>query len=516
MRIIYALSLGIVLFSGCGKKSGKDSQSSGPAGAVTVTGQLVLPQGSASTLPDQLVALPLISAMSGGGSAGGSLSLAISKQQVSGDGAYSVGLQSSMSNQKTAAFSLNEVTDRLAESYSSLNYVVGGIRAGQPTTAEGRYAETESMTFVGLGAGNDNFINFPVGDAASNELNLGRTTVSGSDAKSEFEVSSNFYNLPDSAIQELVGLSSSLKGAKNTYINQDGYLTTPYFAWLGSRAAVASQAFTPVEDVVPGSVGFGIYFTNHSSNPPLLKDACAGNLGTTGGYTLTPPEAIVENATGQTRTLLDSNNNSGSVAAEDSNGRFSCAQAQSQTQPSIYIYGYEPGASSESIKVSGFNWGGSDGYKAPLPAGKWTLKYNGSTVGLYDLAAASPLKNGISRVYMPSVKVTANSSGVISKVELRFYLYDRASQAYELVTDLQTLKKVVESLSLDLNVYSKKSKQSHVPISVELGDASGVFTVNSSQFGGQTWTIGDLSGNGGVLAVAYTMYGYSMRTEYRR
>jgi hypothetical protein len=77
MRIIYALSLGIVLFSGCGKKSGKDSQSSGPAGAVTVTGQLVLPQGSASTLPDQLGALPLISAMSGAGSAGGTLVISV-------------------------------------------------------------------------------------------------------------------------------------------------------------------------------------------------------------------------------------------------------------------------------------------------------------------------------------------------------------------------------------------------------------------------------------------------------
>ena len=479
-----------------------------------------MPQGSSAPVPNQLVVLPVRSGM---GSGGGSLSLMISKQAVNGDGSYSVGLQKGNSGQMLAinsgqsSFGMDLLAG--ANEQSSMSWVVGGITGGQSTTVEGRYAESESMSFVGLGAGTDNFINFPVSDAATSDMKLGKTTVSGGDAKSEFEVSSSFYNLPDNAIKELAGLSSPLKGAKNTYVNQDGYTTTPYFAWIGSRAAVASSisqgSFTPVNDIFPETVGFGLYFSSQTNNPPLLKDACGSGFGTTGGFTLQPPQPIVRNSGSQDPiTLLDSSNNSGSATASGSANRFQCAQGGS---PTIYIYGYREGATADNVSVSGFNWGGSDGYKAPIPAGKWTLKYNGATVGLYDLAAASPVRDGASRVYMPSVKVTASNT-VISKVEVRFYLYNKTSQSYDVVTDLQALRKVVSGMFIDLNVYggSGGNRELHIPIALTSGDASGVFTVDSSQFQGQTWTTSDLTGNGGVLSVGYLMYGYSMRTEYRR
>jgi hypothetical protein len=456
------------------------------------------------------------------GGGGGALSLMISKQAVNGDGSYSVGLQKGNSGQMLAinsgqsSFGID--LQGGGSGQSGMSWVVGGITGGQSTSVDGRYAESESMAFVGLGAGSDNFINFPVNDAATSDMKLGKTTVSGGDAKSEFEVSSSFYNLPDGAIKELAGLSSPLKGAKNTYVNQDGYTTTPYFAWQGSRSAVqdtiSQNAFTPVTDVNPETVGFGLYFSSQTNNAPLLKDACGAGFGTTGGYTLQPPQAIYKNSGSQDPiTLLDSSNNSGSATASGTPNRFQCANSSSP----IYIYGYKEGATADNVNVSGFNWGGSDGYQSPLPAGKWTLKYNGTTVGLYDLAAASPVRDGKSRVYMPSVKVTA-SNNVISKIEVRFYLYNKTSQSYDVVTDLQAFKKVVSSLFIDLNVYqsSRGNRELHIPITLTSGDSSGVFTVDSSQFNGQTWTTSDLTGNGGVLAVGYEMYGYSMRTEYRR
>ncbi len=519
----------VALFSwSCGKKKSKES---GSGDAVNVSGQLVVPQGSSAAVPNQLVVLPVTSGM---GSGGGSLSLMISKQAVNGDGTYSVGLQKGDSgkmlaiNSGQSSFGIDlQGGGSSGSSQSGMSWVVGGITGGQSTTVEGRYAESESMAFVGLSAGSDNFINFPVSDAATSDMKLGKTTVSGGDAKSEFEVSSSYYNLPDGAIKELAGLSSPLKGAKNTYVNQDGYTTTPYFAWIGSRAAVASSisqnSFTAVDDVNPGTAGFGIYFSAQTTSAPLLNDACGASFGTTGGYTLQPPVAIKKNPGSQdstppanmpSLTMLDSSNNSGKAASTATPNRFACAQGGS---PTIYIYGYREGATTDNVTVSGFNWGGSDGYQSPLPAGKWTLRYNGTTVGLYDLAAASPVRDGASRVYMPSVKVTA-SNNVISKVEVRFYLYNKTSQAYEVVTDLQAFRKVVSSLFIDLNVYGGNAgnRELHIPITLTSGDASGVFTVDGSQFSGQTWTTSDLTGNGGVLSVGYEMYGYSMRTEYRR
>ncbi len=527
IRLAMAFCVLCVLLVSCGKKKGNKSQE-GDSGAVNVSGQLVVPQGSSAPVPNQLVVLPVTSGM---GSGGGSLSLMISKQAVNGDGSYSVGLQKGNSGQMLAINSGQSFfgVDLLAgaNEQSSMSWVVGGITGGQSTTVEGRYAESESMSFVGLGAGTDNFINFPVSDAATSDMKLGKTTVSGGDAKSEFEVSSSFYNLPDNAIKELAGLSSPLKGAKNTYVNQDGYTTTPYFAWIGSRAAVASSisdgSFTAADAVSPGTVGFGIYFSSQTTNAPLLKDACGAGFGTTGGYTLQPPVPIKKNPGPQdstppesmpSLTMLDSSNNSGSATASGTANRFQCAQGGS---PTIYIYGYREGATADNVNVSGFNWGGSEGYQSPLPAGKWTLRYNGSTVGLYDLAAASPVRDGTSRVYMPSIRVTA-SNNVISKVEVRFYLYNKTSQTYNLVTDLQAFRKVVSSLFIDLNVYGSSggNRELHIPIALSSGDSTGVFTVDSSQFSGQTWTTSDLTGIGGVLSVGYEMYGYSMRTEYRR
>ena len=198
------------------------------------------------------------------------------------------------------------------------------------------------------------------------------------------------------------------------------------------------------------------------------------------------------------------------MTSESSPGRFSCGGSTSQ----IYIYGQNTSATASTIKVKGFNWGGSYAFIPPIPAGNWTLKYNGETVGIFDLESASIVTGGVAKVYIPSVRTTASGSN-ITKIELRFLLYSPSTGSYEVITDLTTFKKVVTSLFIDLDNYSSRRKSEHIQIDVNSADSNGVYTVDSSKFSG-TWSTSEFTTAGGAsLATGYEIFGYAMRTEYR-
>ena len=503
---VTALSLGL---SGCGKKKSKSEASKGET--VSVSGQLALPANSTALLPNKMVVIPVLPQ----GSFGNTNSLAIGRHDVSSDGGYSVSLQKNMSMWLDTSGS-----GGYSGSSADISYVIAGFTGGQSTTLAGRWEEAQAMSFVGLPSGSDNFINFPVKDAATNDLQLGKTTISGSDAKSEHEVSSNYFSISESALKQLATLSSPLKGVKNAYVNQNGYNTKPYFVWMGSRIPAMGSTFTSATDANAEHMGYGIYFSSPSNAGPLLSDACRAITNTNDGYTLVPPAPINPNpdpdgTSYPATSLLDSRGNPGTVQAEGSTqGRYSCAQGGSS--PSIYIYGEDSSASSTTVKVSGFNWGGTKGYAPPVAEGKWTLKYDGTTVGLFDLKAASVLDaNNKPKVFIPSVRTIAGSDGVISKIEIRFLLYNSATSTYDVISDLTAFKKIVANLFVELTVYGSTRKESHIPIDIESADASGVFSIDSSKFGSTRWTTSEILGSGGVFATGYDLYGYSMRTEFR-
>ena len=506
------LSLG---FYSCGKKkSKKDTASS--SDTVSVSGQLALPANSSALMPDKMIVIPVTSE----GSVGNINSLAIKSSDVSADGTYSVSLTKSSYAQLYENGSGGYGGSGSTGSNSDVSYVIGGFKAGQSTTLDGRWAEAEAMSFIGMPSGSDNFINFPVMDAATNDLQLGKTTITGSDAKSEHEVSSSYFTISDAALKQLATLSSPLKGVKNSYVNQNGYNTKPYFVWMGSKTPAMGNTFTTASDANAENMGYGIYFTAPSNAGPLLSTACRSISNTTDGYTLVPPSSITPNpdtngTTYPATSLLNSQGNPGSVQAESSSpGRYSCAQGNSS--PSIYIYGQDASASSSTVKVSGFNWGGTKGYAPPIAEGKWTLKYDGTTVGLFDLKSASVIDgNNKPKVFIPSVRTVAQSNGTITKLEVRFLLYNTSTSSYDVITDLTAFKKIASNLFIDLTVYGSTRKESHISIDIDSADANGVFSVDSSKLGSTTWTTIEILGSGGAFATGYDLYGYSMRTEFR-
>jgi hypothetical protein len=483
--------------STCGKK--KSNNASGSSGeSVTVAGTLTLPPETPSStlLPTKIVSIPVVA----GASASNPYGLAIGNHDVGGDGSFSVALS------KDAQPTLNVAESGNSGDYGSssieVSYVLAGFNSSGSADLATRATEAASMTFIGLTSGTSNLINLPVKDAASSNLDLGKTTISGSDARSEHAVSSSYFARSEAELKQLAFLSSSLKGVKNSFINQNGYSSKPYFVWLGGKSAAFSGSFTTAPDVTANGAGFGAYLSTPQATNILLADACDPSKGA--GFTFTPPSTITQRTTGNTYTDLTSTGRSGNVQSDGSQGRFACQATD------IYIYGQDPSATASTVKVKGFNWGGSNAFVPPVPAGNWTLKYNGETVGIFDLESASVVQGGITKVYLPSVKVTKSGQN-IAKVELRFMLYNVDTGTYDVVSDLTTFKKVATSLFLDLTNYANNTKrESHVQIDISSADSNGVFTLDASKFDG-TWTESDVS----ALAVGYEIYGYAMRTEFR-
>lgn len=499
--VVGATLAALSLTGACGKKKKSNSDDNGGSlqaqGSVNASGTLALPPSLEGfvNLPTKIAAIPVL----GGNSSYYGKSPAIKTFDVGNDGTFS------------ADMTKYSVTENVVVSYVLAGYT--------PNTSQGsdlanRMAEASSMVFVGLASGNDNMINYPVNDAATDKMNLGKTTISGSDAKSEYSVSVTHYNLSDAALKQIATLSAPLKGIKNSYVNQDGYKVGPYFAWQGNNAPMISGSWTTGADTNPSTGGYGLYFRAPDNATVTMGSACRSVSDATQSFALIPPSAIRKND-GTTTDITELNSSGNSGTKVESSSRLSC----NGNGATVYMWGRGSG---DSTILGGFNWGDSKGYVLPVKSGTWTLKYDNSVVGLFDLQSASPLgSNSKPFVFMPSVRVT-NSGGTVTKLEIRMMLYNSATDTYDVVTDLTGFKKVAYDLSVDLNKYAASgNKQEHVNLDISAADANGVFTITSDKFS-STWTISDLTTSNtnpnsqGTLDVSYSMYGYTFRTEFRK
>jgi len=140
-----------------------------------------------------------------------------------------------------------------------------------------------------------------------------------------------------------------------------------------------------------------------------------------------------------------------------------------------------------------------------MPAGNWISRYDGQTVGIFDLESASVLdSSNVARVFIPSIRITKSESS-ISKIELRYLLYNPATSPYEVVSDLTTFKKVVSSVFVEMTNYNTKRRETHMKVDTSTADSNGVYTIDSSSFNG-TWTETVIL-NGGPLATGYEIFG---------
>ncbi len=122
-----------------------------------------------------------------------------------------------------------------------------------------------------------------------------------------------------------------------------------------------------------------------------------------------------------------------------------------------------------------------------MPDGTWSLKLGGEKVAAFDLAAASPFDaEGKPKIYIPSIRIHKGTNNKITKVEMKWFLFDRTTGAFALVTNLTAFKRSLEEqVTLAVTDYSgKDGNTARMEAFVSAGDAdvNGMITFDASKF----------------------------------
>jgi len=137
------------------------------------------------------------------------------------------------------------------------------------------------------------------------------------------------------------------------------------------------------------------------------------------------------------------------------------------------------------------------------------MKVDGEEVGRYDLEAAAPIKDGKPLVFIPSAKFTTTGSN-ITGVEVQLHRWN--GTAYELVTDLEPVKRLVREISASIGNDASRTR-------LTIGDdgkITGVFDSSRVEDGDPINPPVAVSAIGqGGFAVDYNIGGASYRTEWR-
>jgi hypothetical protein len=299
--------------------------------------------------------------------------------------------------------------------------------------------------FVSIGDdGGQTLVQFPTASVKS-DIDCGSLTQTGDESVSSTNVASvaGSFTLDVASLREIARRDNVLKAARNNYVNYDPasgvcYLLVPRFNWRGSRSSIDNRASTPGSD----ALDYEGYYPQFSSNDDAIT--LASLVSGAAVLELYPPSTV----------------------QVDAGAKVYGPAAPLSSAGAAYAAGYGP-ADGNDIKVSApeffaINFKVNDGesradgfafkpvetgsgINVPFMrdyAGTWTLKKNGTAIGWFDLSVASPADaTGRCALYTPSVKVTTDGSGIISRVDVQFYAWD--GSGYTAAADVAALNQLV-------------------------------------------------------------------------
>jgi len=75
-----------------------------------------------------------------------------------------------------------------------------------------------------------------------------------------------------------------------------------------------------------------------------------------------------------------------------------------------------------------------------IPGGTWVLRKNGADFALFDFTSLAPYdEEGHFLYFIPSIQASVEADGRLTRLDLRWYAYDKVTGDYALVPDLQQL-----------------------------------------------------------------------------
>lgn len=298
---------------------------------------------------------------------------------------------------------------------------------------------------LGISTGSDSLLNLPATDAAIATLGLGlvsRPVSTSNDAVSANTVTGTQFSMSAAQLTTLAKTDDVFRNAKNIINNYDltskvWYQLRPDFFWKGDYAGIQDA------DVAPTTYAYNGYNFQFDSNSIELTmdDICGTDIN---GNPTT--KKTVELYPSGTVTTLDGLRTYPSTTSF-SNDLISCGTKTENGLPVRYgsdsdfsATGYNP----ISYTFAMGNLGGD------IPPGYWDYKVNGTTKASFDVAVSKPFNSsGLINVPVPVLKVNTTigtlGAGLITSVDVTWYILNDAGNGYVLLTDRTILKHLIGS-----------------------------------------------------------------------
>ncbi len=353
-------------------------------------------------------------------------------------------------------------------------------------------AEAESFRFIGMPtSGGQTLSGIPMSDLKGN-ISFGNISGSGTDVKSQI-TANDAMNLSTDAIERFAEIGKALKMVKNSYMNQD-WGVEPFYVWnatqkpadlLGAYSDASKQSYS----------GYGFYVRTLSKTDLTFANMCGTKV-----VTFTPPSAVTSSE-GSSHTVTAFDNKSVTTSKQGSsdicsgNGYYARADYQNSVLSGIML---------------NFGTGGSI---TTSPEGLWKLAIDGTTVGNYDLALASPVdSDGNPTVLVPSVQFTQSGSNVVS-MSVKLYAYKDG--AYSEVTDFAPVRALISQMEGSITRASDNGESRVILTLADDNTISGSFDSTRKEDGSvinAPVAVSDVS----AFSFAYQIGTSNYRTEWRK
>lgn len=354
-----------------------------------------------------------------------------------------------------------------------------------------KVAEAESFRFINLPTAAGNALPALPNKDLKGSLNFGQITGDGQDVSAEVNAD-DALDLSTEALEALSDLSKVLKGIKNSYMN-DAWSVQPFYFWKSNVAK--EDVVDSFSDISLNSYhGYGFYVPSNGDQGLTYDGVCGGS-----SLTFTPPSAVNEKDDQGNLSSKSSYSNSGAVKGNQGSNRY------------CYVDGYYAREDVRDGKTSFMLNFGTGGSIQDSPAGLWRMEIDGSEVGRYDLALASPMKDDKPMVLLPQAKFIKTGSN-ITGVEVELYRHNGTE--YVKVTDLAAVKKLVKEFSGSITRTSDNGESMAELTVNDDGTITGSFD-SSERDGGDVRNPPVAANDVTAFAVYYKVGSSSYRMEFR-
>lgn len=313
--------------------------------------------------------------------------------------------------------------------------------------------------YIALGDINDNLIKLPVNDA-SGDVDLGSMESDGQEVAEQdsLEGQEANFNLTLDQLKEMAKTDNLLKMVRTMYANYDEdseiyWTVKPTYMWnltgSGQLQEVKNSSIEPatyLDTTVVYNLDFNV------NDPSIGEGVANGNYNV---YLIAPKDVQIEhNETEYTpdrkdiRLAYADNDTSTDTHVDTATDTFGEVFYKSSDNSSRFSLPFVVGEPAQGFWVLKKDTDGDYGETIA----------NDTNLAVLDMSNADPIVEDSStgdlyyQIYVPVPKINVDSSGIVTSVDISWYMYDPDSSKYELINDTKVLEDTAgQGLYISLN-----------------------------------------------------------------